>query len=131
MMTEEQKNNWFRYHEPTEETKPKYAAIRAAENECHAVTASLLVVVKHSTEDYNRVNDTLRTFAEVIDANAPDSVDKTAAIRCIRIARNCLNELVAASILGFPVRIRLGEEATKQLLFARFQANSAIACGGK
>ena len=36
-MTPAQLDNWFTYHAPTDETAPKYAAIRAAEAEVHAL----------------------------------------------------------------------------------------------
>lgn len=131
-MTPEQLDNWFSHHAPTEETAPKYAAIRAAEFECHKLGASLTMAeYTATTDDYAAINATLRAFAEAIDANAPDSADKTAAIRCVRLARNCFNEQVASAINGFPVHINMVAEGARQLVLARFQANSAIACGGK
>lgn len=132
MMTPEQLDNHFSYHAPTEETAPKYAAIRAAEFECHKLCGSLSMGEYTATlANYNEVNATLRTFAEIIDANAPDSADKEAAIRCVRLARNALNEHIASCIQSFPVHINMLAEASRQLVLARFQANSAIACGGK
>ena len=132
MLSPEQLDNWFLYHPLTDETRPKYAAVRAAEFECHKLGASLTMAEYTATAaDYDRINATLRTFAEAIDANAPDSDDKSAAIRCVRLARNCFNEQVASCLLGFPVHINMVAEGSRQLVLARFQANSAIACGGK
>lgn len=132
MMTPDQLDNWFNWHTPTEEQKPKYRAIRAAEQECHALGASLTMAEYTATmADYERINATLRAFAEAIDQNAPDSADKTAAIRCVRLARNCFNEQVASGIHGFPVYINLVAEGARQIVLARFQASGAIACGGK
>lgn len=120
----------FVYHAPNEDTAPRYAAIRAAEDACHNVVDSLTGHI--ATEaDYIRVNSALRVFAETIDSNAPDSADKTAAYRCVRLARNALNEHIAASINDFQPRMNLLSEAVRQLVLARWQANSAVACGGK
>jgi hypothetical protein len=142
--TTEQFDNWFTYHAPTDETGPKYIAITDCEHECrdlftHAIT-------------HDDINGKLRQFAELVDRLAPDSADKTAAIRCIRIARNALNEALmlaaksdrskppdvldqygARSIATGPERaISLAATtARQQLMMARWQANSAIACGGK
>lgn len=132
MMTPEQLDNHFSYHAPTKETAQKYAAIRAAEFECHKLCGALSMAEYTATPaNYNEVNASLRAFAEVIDANAPDSADKAAAIRCVRLARSALNEHLASCILGYPVHINMLAEASRQLVLARFQANSAIACGGK
>lgn len=131
-MTPDQLDNWFTYHKPTPETAPKYQAIRDAEFECHKLAGSYTMGDYFaSREDCDVVNATLRAFAEVIDANAPDSADKTAAIRCVRLARNALNEHIMSCVLGFPVHVNMLAEASRQLVLARFQANSAIACGGK
>ena len=122
----------FIYHAPNEDTAPRYAAIRAAEDACHDVVGSLTMAEYTATAaDYTRVNGVLRAFAETIDSNAPDSADKTAAYRCVRLARNALNEHIAASINDFQPRINLLSEAIRQLVLARWQANSAVACGGK
>lgn len=122
----------FRYHAPTGETSPKYAAIRDAERVCHELVGSLYSSEYFpATEHYERINATLLTFAQSIDANAPDSADKTAAIRCVRLARNAMNEHLTCCLSGTPVRMNMLSEATRQLVLARFQANSAIACGGK
>lgn len=134
-LTTDQLDNWFTYHPPTDEQKPKYAAIRDAELRCRDLE-------KHGTVTHDRVNATLRDFVGVIDAHAPDSADKTAAIRCVRIARNALNEALvlcdivanaaAPSLRGQAAVIDvLLDEAGRQLCLARWQANSAIACGGK
>ena len=131
-LTPEILDNHFSYHAPTAEQQIRYAAIRAAEFECHSLCGSLTSAGYTATSaTYADVNAVTRTFAEVIDANAPDSADKTAAIRCVRLARNAMNEHVASCLGGFPVHNNMLFEAGRQLTLARFQANSAIACGGK
>lgn len=127
MMTPDQLDNWFTYHPPTEETAPKYKSIRAAEYRCAEDIADAGGNFT-GAEAFSRINAATRTFAEVIDANAPDSADKSAAIRCVRIARNCANEAVIAEESH---RGDLLTMCAQNLTAARFQANSAIACGGK
>jgi len=137
MLPQVQLDNWFTYHPPTAETEPKYAAIRAAEGEVYVrVTQTVYEVGPDIKQVYDEINRVTRRFAEVIDANAPDSADKTAAIRCVRLARNLLNEWVTQR--AKPVAGRdhndvqaLYVAAEMELRRARWQANSAIACGGK
>jgi hypothetical protein len=66
-MTEEQLQNWFSYHSPEPSDLTAYAAIRAAGLE----------------------------FARVINANCPESADKTHAIRVIRDSVMWANASVA------------------------------------
>ena len=135
MMTPEQLDNWFTYHPPTEETAPKYAAIRAAEEAVHALfyrirSRDLPDAMPLSPAVCDLVNAATRTFAEVIDANAPDSADKSAAIRCVRLARNGANETIMVSLRG-PFMGDPLDMAREEIIKARWQANSAIACNGK
>ena len=135
-MTPEQLDNWFSYHPPTDETAPKYAAIRVAEQNV------ILDVTQTSYEGvevavlHGRINAACKRFAMVIDSLAPDSADKTAAIRCVRLARNLFNEW-AAETSKAPVHRAWSDPrslflaAEIELCKARMQANSAIACGGK
>lgn len=67
MITNEQLDNWFTYHAPTDEQIKKYKLIR----------------------DYGR------TFAEIIRDNTPPSADQTAAIRKIREAVMTANAAIA------------------------------------
>lgn len=131
-LTPDQRDNWFTYHAPTPETAPKYTAIRDAEECAASCMTALLNGGGAATHDV--VNARCRAFAETIDALAPDSADKSAAIRCVRLARNAMNEaLVVASKFGpeDALVIILVREAASELRRARWQANSAIACGGR
>lgn len=128
MMTPEQLDNWFTYHPPTEETAPRYKAVRAAELRCAMDLDDAIADDCDRSIRFDRVNKATRTFAEVIDANAPDCADKSAAIRCVRLARNAANEaIVAEPDHAGDLRVMCGQNLTA----ARFQANSAIACNGK
>lgn len=135
MMTDAQRAAWFTYHAPTDETAPRYAAIRAAEN---AVLLDITQTIYENVETsvlYDQINRSTRRFAEVIDEQAPDCADKDAAIRCVRLARNLFNEYAAQA--AFPkaqqswgdARALFGA-AELELTRARMQASGAIACGG-
>lgn len=127
-LSPEQLDNWFTYHAPTEETAPKYAAIRAAEIGCALDIDDAIADDCDRSIRFNRINAATRRFAEVIDANAPDSADKSAAIRCVRLARNAANEaIVADEDHAADCRVICAQN----LAAARWQANSAIACGGQ
>ena len=127
----------FTYHAPTEDVAPKYAAIRAAEFKAHILFAQLRERSAPAegqpltVEDCDAVNETTRALAEAIDVNAPDSADKTAAYRCVRLARNGANEWIMAHVSGYPLHVDSLVLATENLVLARWQANGAIACGGK
>jgi hypothetical protein len=129
VLTPEQLDHWFTYHPPTEETAPKYAAIQRGQ-----LDADFGIAVSCAPDSpdpdavrHGNINAVTRNFVGIIDANAPDSADKTAAIRCVRLARNAANEAVT-NPKGAP---RLIAIAATELQKARWQANSAIACGGR
>lgn len=129
MLLSDQLDNWFGYHAPTDETAPKYAAIRAAEESCvHGFNHVNACIDEPATVGYDNINACARAYAVAIDMHAPDSADKTAAIRCIRIARNAANEAVTKA---GGERGRLFAIANTELQKARWQACSAIACDGK
>ena len=146
MITPEQLENWTVYHAVTDDTGPRYAAIRDAERAFHDAVFVAVYDIReqHKTNPpkyavaYDEVSLAARMFIEVIDAQAPDSADKTAAIRCVRLARNAANEALYAAVGEIDTPIHkwvnadtMEAEAHRQAVLARFQANSAIACGGK
>lgn len=126
-MTKAQVDNWFIYHPPTEETAPKYKAIREAEKNCWVSIQQGFYENLGPQALYALINEECKKLAVLIDGLAPDSADKSAAIRCVRLARNAANEAVTAELPG---RDWLWEIAQVELVKARWQANSAIACGG-
>lgn len=134
-LSAEQLDNWFRYHPPTDVTAPKYRAIREAEIRCAMDIDDAIADVGERSLRFDRVNTATRALAAVIDGHAPDSADKSAAIRCVRLARNAANEAIAIDCAGE----HRDHEAIKalmqlvrvELLKARWQACTAIASGGK
>jgi len=129
MIPAEQMDLWFTYHRPTEVTTPKYQAIRAAHESCSAaVVEALQDAIGTSQKDFGTVNQALREFAHVINVQAPDSADKTAAIRCIRLARNAVNEvLYNINSMEEEMFQVLGQLVDGELHKARWQACAAIA----
>lgn len=132
--SQEQLDNWFTYHPPTGDQASIYAEIRAAEAQAAQVIVVILNDGDSALANHDNVNAGCRHFAEQIDIFCPDSADKSAAIRCVRLARNALNDALvlknrAESVTADVVALCRGAE--EQLRAARWQANSAIACGGK
>jgi len=145
MIAQETLDHWFNYHPPTPETSPKYAAILQAQNSCQNLIHEALesYVPGGALQPlFTEITGACHGFAQVINTMAPDSADKTASIQCVRIARMAANEtlLLISKVSGtgseedFKVASRATELAAiaeAELLKARWQANSAIACDGK
>lgn len=112
------------YQPATVEAAPKYAAIRLAEAEVGAMVRWLRGGGEPPSHD--AINACVLRYALVIDELAPDSDDKTAAIRCCRLVRNALNEARAlrdgARDVGW-----LLDLAEAEAIKARWQASAAIA----
>ena len=135
MLTTEQIDNWMTYHPPTEEQAPKYADIRRAEKVFRdALLYDVIPNAGKPTECFSTITITARDLLTSIDYNAPDSADKNAAIRCVRLARNAANEAVMTlngeGAMEEMVSMLI-QTAIAEAIKARWQACSAIACGGK
>jgi hypothetical protein len=153
-LTTEQLDNWFTYHEPRNETEVEAfkaigTAFKLALEESVSATNNGVYLranelgIKPGTplhskdfqSVFNQVNTALRNFVEVIDAHCPDSADKSAAIRCVRLARNAANEGIVMHMKRLQELPRHEEDwavwLTQQLTHARWQASAAIACRGK
>ena len=117
----------FAYHAPTEAQVPKYAAIREAEKTARGVffgTAEVAMIGGSTpTEDYAVVNDACRHFHAAIIEHTPPSADRSAAERCVRIARMLMNEWIT----GDKDVLQMVKDAAHQLMLARMQACAAIA----
>lgn len=120
----DQLDHWFTYHPPTPETEPKYAAITLARQEAEAVV--LAEGSGRNPPNFERVGAALKNLAIVILNNAPACADTTAAIRCVRLARNAANALLRSPGDG-----QLQAIAIQNLYSAQWQANSAVALDGR
>lgn len=129
----------FRYIPPTDETAPKYAAIRAATDETAREISTLLQIDRvtgahawqgdhpgHSTKSdaFDAINRVTRALYLAIQEHAPASADRSAAERCVRLARMAANEAIAAENKPGSIASRI---ALEQLYLARWQACAAIA----
>jgi hypothetical protein len=135
-MTAAELDRLFTYHPPTPETQPHHAAIRNAETRCTMVVLEqLLDGSPGDRPSFDTINQACHAFAEVIDAHAPDSADKSAALRCVRLARMAANEAVqhfgkrpTPTWAPFDLGQLLLGEVKLELMRARWQACAAVAC---
>jgi hypothetical protein len=146
--------NWFAFHPPTGRADAdRHAAIRAAEETCwsallefHLGDHSHGQMGGTTADDEQRrhlrflaVSEELLTYALVINAASEDCPDKTAALRCIRLARTLANEVLLIQrrrtkdgvdeheeirMLGEVQMLR--RWVKQQLRFARYQASQAV-----
>ncbi|NDE81318.1 MAG: hypothetical protein EB037_10450 [Actinobacteria bacterium] len=130
-MTRAQRDNWFTYHFPTTETEPKHKAILEKERSVRLSIAQAFHDGLVGAALYQLISNGCEAFAVLIDGLAPDSADKSAAIRCVRLAYDAYNE-AATPVDGAANKNQtwLIGIAEAELVKARWQANSAIACGG-
>ena len=128
MMTNAQIDNWFAAM--TADTE----AARAIRDSANQVIDTMTWAwgddgAKHP-EVVDKIGQACKHLALVIDEHAPDSADKIAAIRCVRIAAACAFDALWLVQDGTPDPY-VEEQARANARAARWQANSAIACNGK
>ena len=119
----------FEYRPPTEVTAPKYKAVRDAENDAFWAFHGVLVEAPDKRDKpraYADITRACRAFYDAIREHAPASADRSAAERCVRIARMAANEAVALDLVPHDETVRIG---LSHLLLARWQACAAIALG--
>jgi uncharacterized protein (DUF849 family) len=134
----------FTYVPPNEETTPKYKRIRLAESSVYWVLADIDSILMPSPgrptstrdESFANITDACRTLAIAILEECPDCADRTAAFRCLRLARNAMNEFTQLAFIALEGHApepsnELLTIARMELQKARWQACSAIALGGK
>lgn len=129
-MTEKQQAAWFTYHAPTDETTPKYQAIRQRELNAYSSILQGRYENLSAPSMHNLINGETQRFAVLIRDTCPDCPDRAAAIEHVRLARHAFNEWIAGDGLSSDARDRLLCMASDELMKARWKANSAVACGG-
>lgn len=101
-------NDWFRYHPPTDETAPKHRGVSAVFSMLQTRIGLALgavgdPAVKRFALDgttvgpadasaFDLVNASLRAAVEEIDRLVPDCADKTVAVRALRFVRMAANK---------------------------------------
>jgi len=146
MPTPEQLSHWFGFAASPLADKAKHVAIRDAETVCVEAVSKAI-----TDGDFLAVTTATFAFATVINVMAPESPDKTAAIRCVRIARKAASEAVMygrkandpanagdGSAFSFSPAAQYrvaanqcGGFALQNLTSARYQASDSIELGGK
>lgn len=128
----------FRYIPPTDITAPKHAAINAAHAECadrfgHVLTGTPWLGDHAGHYDaqaaHEAITDAARAFFDVVRERAPPSADRSAAERCVRLARMNANEAIRSSDAA--ASADAVRRALDNLAEARLQANAAIALEGQ
>jgi len=121
----------FAYIPPTDTTRPKHAAIDAAHRACSDAFRPILTGSGESAAHYDaqvaprEIGAAAKAFFDAIQAEAPASADRSAAERCVRLARMHANEAIRSpSPTGAADSTRRAFDA---LADARLQANAAIA----
>ena len=149
MLTESQINHLCMYHAPTDDQKARYYRIKAEETYVADTITTLhqnvhnrfngtQVMETVTAKFYDRIAIDIKKLIVAIDINCPDSASKSAAIRCVLLVRNALNEVTAAFIAcqergdlfsrdWFEMVLSI---ARQELIKARWKANSSIALDG-
>lgn len=114
----------FEYIAPTAVTLPKHETIKAA----HESTVEMINDLHNNLPEnrFTRINTGCKAFALVIQNTAPPSADTTTAIRCVRLARMLLNQML---LLRWTEQRRqhFRTLAEDELLKASLWASAAIA----
>jgi len=126
----------FVYHAPNSDTAPRYKAIADAWGRCHRILDRVMenfVAIEPpavpTPDAYAEVNAACKAFYDVIQKVCPPSADRSAAERCVRLARMKANEAMCPMHENCTADLpgKLGEAALMELLNAKHQAAASIA----
>jgi len=126
----------FVYHAPNSDTEPRYKAIADSWGWCHRILDRVMenfVVIESpavpTPDAYAEVNAACKAFYDVIQKVCPPSADRSAAERCVRLARMKANEAMHSSLPGGTKlwSKEVAFSAFVELLNAKLQANASIA----
>lgn len=120
----------FVYIAPNDDTLPRHNRIRRAQSEVGAGLKVAVFPEDHAhqlttVESFGLINDACKHFAAEISAVCPPSADRSAAERCVRLARMLANEAVILPL--FEQKLTTLELAQDQLMLARMQACASVA----
>jgi len=111
---------WFQYQTPTADQAKRHREIQAAELYCLRACKG--------AKDHANIDSACVVFADAIDKFCPGSADKTAAFRCLRLARNAAHErLVVEGTEEWREEVATASLLRQQLRLARYNACAAIA----
>lgn len=120
----------FIYIAPNDDTLPRHQRIRLAQNEVGAGLNAAVFPADHAHqlftgESFDLINNACKHFAAEISAVCPPSADRSAAERCVRLARMLANEAVVAP--SSEQKLKTLKLAQDQLMLARMQACASVA----
>lgn len=108
----------FVYVAPNAVTGPWYAELSVEERRVRSALAG----VGGPAVDFELINKICKVFYDTVDKLCPASADKSAALRCVRLARMTANEMAK-----FGRTQALERDLDTLLRHARFQASASIA----
>lgn len=126
----------FTYIAPSDSTRPKHAAITAAEQAARTEVDAVIGAgpwrgerMEHydAAAAHAAIGAATRALYDAIQAHAPASADRSAAERCARVARMAANAAVQA--VDTDERDRFIRLARDHITMAGWQARAAIALG--
>ena len=116
-MTRKTAEELFTYRAPDSVTKHRHDAI----NHAAASLKTIIDAVAFEPIGFDEVNACCTALYSAIEENCPPSPDMSAALRCVRLCRNGLNDFIVNRDM------RCIEFAHQQLLSARYNANGGVA----
>ena len=130
-------NPLFVYHPPTEEQKPVYDKLHLGFLSVLEAGKAAMRLAKwgerSSTVDFDAFTAACSGYHDLIVELCPESADRTAAIRCLRLARNAVNDVLCGA-RDFPHGVHQAPFHNifeTELIKCRYQANASIALDGK
>jgi hypothetical protein len=119
----------YSYVAPNENTIPRHKRIREAQIEARTALAMAVfptdLIAPKAAVRFGLINDACKNFAVEISTVCPPSADRSAAERCVRLARMLANEAILGE--NFEEQDDLFKKAKEQLMLARMQACASIA----
>lgn len=88
--------NNFRYHAPTETTRPLYAQVREAEGKLREVVHLLERGDFEKYVSFDSINESCKAYAIALLGAIPDGADAEPCIDQAELCRNLLNEALAS-----------------------------------
>lgn len=91
----------FAWHPPTDEQRPKYQQLQigfmAVVERAKASFAEATYGVRADQDVFDNFTKTVTAYAELIEELCPPSADRTAALRCLRLAHNAVNDILCGA----------------------------------
>lgn len=127
----------FTWHPPSEAQKEAYGKLQMAFLAVLEVGKRVVREQEYTQRapqaSFDDFTGACKGYALLIEELCPSSADRTAAIRCLRLARNAMNDILCGA-RHFPHGISQEPFMVifeTELIKCRYQANASIALGGR